>query len=507
MAAGLREHLVAYFEEHHKLLEADALRLLLDTRQPLVVSRELVERAGATTSFVTAEMVARVLEELRPALGPRPGVPVAPPPTPSSPEAPASEGPDFRVVVEGFDAPPPSGPPVSGYTALFQSRFRTLQRVLRGRSTLSNLKPIRSARTGEGSCSVVAMVRDVRETPRKHHRILTIDDETSTLEVLVPHDATYATSPFLLDEIVGLRLRVGSDPSRIPTVLAVERPEVPFARTGARASHHRRVVFLSDLHVGSRAFLSEAWEGLVAFLRGQGPDPELARSVDFVVVAGDLVDGIGVYPRQESDLAIADVVEQYAELGRRLKELPERITIVAVPGNHDAVCPAEPQPALPPNLARELPPNVRLLANPSTFSLAGVTVTAYHGRGFDDLIPAIPGASYGRPMEVMRRMLQMRHLAPIYGGRTPLAPTARDGLVIDPVPDIFVTGHLHTYGVDRYRGVLLLNASTWQDETEYQRMRNITPVPARAALVDLASLGVVTLDCSGGSAVLTEAAA
>ena len=34
----------------------------------------------------------------------------------------------------------------------------------------------------------------------------------------------------------------------------------------------------------------------------------------------------------------------------------------------------------------------------------------------------------------------MRHLAPIYGGRTPLAPLPRDGLVIDPAPDILVTG-------------------------------------------------------------------
>jgi len=179
---------------------------------------------------------------------------------------------------------------------------------------------------------------------------------------------------------------------------------------------------------------------------------------------------------------------------------------VVVPGNHDAVCPAEPQPALPQALWALLPPNVRSLPNPSTFSLHGVVVEAYHGRGFDDLIPAIPGASYGRPTDVMKRMLQMRHLAPIYGDRTPLAPLAKDGLVIDPAPDILVTGHVHTYGADRYRGVLLLNASAWQAETEYQRMRNISPVPARAAVVDLATLELVTLDFSRGDPVLGEAA-
>jgi DNA polymerase II small subunit len=99
----------------------------------------------------------------------------------------------------------------------------------------------------------------------------------------------------------------------------------------------------------------------------------------------------------------------------------------------------------------------------------------------------------------MRRMLQMRHLGPIYGNRTPLAPLARDGFVIDPLPDLLVTGHLHTFGIDRYRGVLMLNVSTWQAETEYQRMRNITPVPARAAVVDLRDLSVQDLDFSGGA--------
>jgi DNA polymerase II small subunit len=149
---------------------------------------------------------------------------------------------------------------------------------------------------------------------------------------------------------------------------------------------------------------------------------------------------------------------------------------------------------------------VHSLPNPSTFALHGVVVQAYHGRGFDDLIPALPGSKYEEPIEVMKRMIQMRHLAPIYGDRTPLAPLPRDGLVIDPAPDILVTGHVHTYGVGRYRGVLLLNASTWQAETEYQRMRNIKPVPARAAVVDLSNLDCATLDFSDGDPALGAAA-
>jgi DNA polymerase II small subunit len=503
VAGALREHLVAYFEEHHKLLEAGALQLLLSDRQPLALSRELVARAGAVSPFVTREMVEAALARRQ-----------APPPRAealtsglAASDAGRRAAMPFELLVEGFTGPPVASQPIAAYGALFQSRFRALARMLRGRPELPNLRPVRELRASEGVSSVIGMVREVRETPQRHHLILTVDDETGSLESLVPKDSPGSRVTFLPDEVVGLTLAFSKEPGRIPRVTHVERPDVPSTRSMGRASSSRRAIFLSDLHVGSRSFLSESWAHLIEFLRGRGPHAELAASIDHVVIAGDLVDGIGVYPRQERDLAIADVVEQYAELGRRLSEIPDRLTVVAIPGNHDAVCPAEPQPALPANLTSLLPPNVRTLANPSTFALSGVVVSAYHGKSFDDLIPAIPGTSYARPTEVMKRMLQMRHLAPIYGDRTPLAPLPRDGLVIDPAPDILVTGHAHTYGVDRYRGVLLLNASTWQSETEYQRMRNISPVPARAAVVDLATLGLATLDFSAGRLTVGESPA
>jgi DNA polymerase II small subunit len=501
VAANLRQHLVAYFQEHQKLVEAGALELLLDHSHPLVLSQEVIERSGGVNPFVTRELVETVLRETREDPVARTVRPVGP-----GPSSRAGGGLPFRLLVDGYAGPPSGETPLLAYSALFHSRYRTLARLLRGRRVLENLRPIKELRPVDGGASVVGMIRDVRETPQRHHLVLTVDDESGSLEALVPKGSPGTRLTFLPDEVVGLHLDFGKDPRRLPRVTAVERPDVPADRPVGRARKTSRTLFLSDLHVGSRSFLGESWAHLTEFLHGGGPFGALASSVDHVVVAGDLVDGIGIYPRQERDLAIADVVEQYAELGRRLAELPERLTVVVIPGNHDAVCPAEPQPALPRNLTAGFRPNVRILSNPSTFALEGVVVSAYHGRSFDDLIPALPGASYSRPTEVMRRMLQMRHLAPIYGDRTPLAPSGRDGLVLDPAPDIFVTGHAHTYGVDRYRGVLLLNASTWQAETEYQRMRNIVPVPARAALVDLATFGVRTLDFSAGAPTVTEVA-
>jgi DNA polymerase II small subunit len=495
VAEGLREHLVAYFEEHHKLLEAPALTLLLDQAQPLVISRDVVERIGSLSPFVTQEIVQEILAERTVEPSVRRDATA-----PEATGAPAAPSPEFAVVRDGFAGPSRAETPVVGFTRLFTSRYRQLAPLLRGRPGLENPKAMRDARPSDGVQSVVGLVREVRTTSRHHHTIVTLDDETGSLEVLVPNGSPLSRLTFLDDEVVGLKLKWSGPRDRLPVAVGVERPDVPVSRRRGRCETPRRVLLLSDLHIGSKTFLAHDWAALAEFLGERGPNPELARSVDSVVVAGDLVDGIGIYPKQERDVEIPDVVEQYAELGRRLADLPSRLTIVAVPGNHDAVSPAEPQPALPPSLGRLLGENVRLLGNPSTFSLGGTVISAYHGRGFDDLIPAIPGSAYARPTEVMRRMLQMRHLAPIYGSRTPIAPAERDGLVIDPVPDILVTGHLHTYGVDRYRDVLLVNASAWQAETDYQRMRNIVPHPSQATVVDLQHLGFATVDCTGGEA-------
>lgn len=497
---ALRDQIVAYFEQHQKLVEAEALRLLAAQPWPLTLSQKVIEEAGPARPFVTVAMVERILAVTGAAHAaearPLPTIARAPERETGGPASSGPPSPSFTVLHEGFSAPPTTNEPLEAYAALFASRFRVLSRMMRGRSGLPNLLPIAEARSRPGTASVLGMVRDVRTTPEKHHLIVRVEDETGALECFVPKDSPIAKLTFLPDEVVGLQLVVGNDPNRAPRVASVERPESFRGRTEHRAAGPSRALFLSDLHIGSRSFLSGPWSDLAAFLHGQGPAPELAEEIRYVVVAGDLVDGIGIYPNQERDLAIHDVFQQYEELGRRLRELPSRLRLVLIPGNHDAVCPAEPQPSLTPEVLALLPSNVSSLGNPSTVALDGVVVSAYHGRSFDDLIPALPGASYARPTDVMKRMLAMRHLAPMYGGRTPIAPLARDGLIIDPAPDILVTGHAHTFGVDQYNGTLLLNASTWQAETEYQRMRNITPVPARAAVVDLATLGVSTLDFS-----------
>ena len=94
----------------------------------------------------------------------------------------------------------------------------------------------------------------------------------------------------------------------------------------------------------------------------------------------------------------------------------------------------------------------------------------------------------------MKIMLKKHHLAPIYGGYTPLAPEHIDYMIIDKIPEIFVTGHVHLAKVGEYRGVKLINASSWQSQTSYQKMLNFIPDPAKIPIVNLKSGNITMMD-------------
>ena len=73
----------------------------------------------------------------------------------------------------------------------------------------------------------------------------------------------------------------------------------------------------------------------------------------------------------------------------------------------------------------------------------------------------------------------------------PVAPEKKDYLVMDIVPDIFVSGHVHGAGFEEYKGIKMINASTWQTQTEYQKSHNFNPDPGIMPIVHLGNGRVV----------------
>ena len=368
---------------------------------------------------------------------------------------------------------------VIDFAKLFKDRYSTLKKMLAKRRELAGLVPIARAKRLERDLRFVGIVNDSRTT-KNGHTLIEMEDETEKIQVLVPKGSTRGTEAFLKDEVIGI---VGATSRDGEIVIArdVIRPDVPLGNGMAPNGSDAIVAFVSDIHMGSNTFLDNQWSRFVDWLNKD----LVAKDLRYIVMPGDLVDGIGVYPGQEDELRIDDLYAQYATLAEAIKDFPDWIDIVMMPGNHDAVRLAEPQPALPDDIRAMFDSSVRFVGNPCYLEIEGRRILAYHGKSIDDFNSGTRHLNYTNPQEAMKEMLRRRHLAPVYGDKTPLAPEQKDYLIIDMVPDIFVTGHVHVCKLDEYRGIRLINASAWQSQTAFQRMHNQVPDPAKVPMVHL----------------------
>lgn len=380
------------------------------------------------------------------------------------------------------------------FVQCFRDRYSRLSEIIRGRI---NARPIESIKRrsfrrggngGSEEISIIGMVSDISST-NNGHKILSLEDPTGSFSVLIRNsdkDLFELASRILLDEVIGVTGSVTNDGSLMLATKLIQ-PDVPNS-VQRRTGSYGKAVLISDVHVGSSQFMEDSWLDFLDFLKGESDSEsmqELAASIRYLVVAGDIVDGIGIYPDQEMELDILDVYEQYKKAAEYFREIPEHIRVIISPGNHDAVRQAEPQPALPESIQAYFPQNIIFVGNPALLELDGVQILIYHGRSIDDLVASVPGVSYQEPAGAVLEMLKRRHLAPTYGSRVSISPEKKDYFIIDPVPDIIHTGHVHTLGVQRYKNVLLVNSGTWQGQTEFQKRVNLVPVPARVPIVDL----------------------
>jgi DNA polymerase II small subunit len=193
---------------------------------------------------------------------------------------------------------------------------------------------------------------------------------------------------------------------------------------------------------------------------------------------------------------LVDTNEQMLKAAQLLDKIPKHIKVFIIPGNHDPGRRALPQPAIPEkhNLSLWNRENFFMLGNPSMIELNGVKILMFHGQSLDDVVGTTPGLSYSQPAKAMRVLLKARHLSPIYGKRTPIAPETEDMMVIDDVPDIFHSGHIHVVDLDMYKGTLIVNSGAWQTQTAYQTSVGVTPTPGIAVIVNLATMKVFTKD-------------
>jgi len=415
----------------------------------------------------------------------------------------------------------PSKRSVQDFVKYFNIRFKSLEKILKSRSELTGLTSISriKQKSDRETVSIIGMISDKAET-RNGHIMLTLEDLSGSIKVLINKDNKELIDlgkDLSFDEVIGV---VGTSGSDIVFSNTIIFPDIPLSKELKKSPYDNYAVFISDFHAGSNVFLKKEFHKVLLWLNAKLGSPaqrEIAAKTKYLFIVGDLIEGVGIYPGQENDLEILSTKDQYDYVADLLSKVPKHIKIIICPGNHDVGRIAEPQLPIPSEYAQKLSlmENVILVSNPSYVSIdvsdefSGIDVLLYHGYSliyYADAISSIR-ANGGQKLvdDIMIYLLKRRHLAPSHGATLYVPDTYEDPLVIDPIPDIFATGHIHRAQSKTYRNVTCINCSGWGAITEDQEKRGLEPQPGRIIAVSLKTREVKFMNFNSSKDVSTVA--
>ncbi|MBI2449089.1 metallophosphoesterase [Candidatus Pacearchaeota archaeon] len=409
----------------------------------------------------------------------------------------------FKIV--DFPFLPSQKLEVDHFIRYFRNRFEDMKRIIQERAEMEGVISINRL-VPRKQASFIGMVINKRYTKNKN-LLIEFEDPTARINVLINKNMqAYAKAKELLfDDIVGVK---GSGDGELFFANDIIYPDV-FIHEKAFLDREEYALFTSDVHVGSTMFLSSNFERFIRWINSEVGDEKqkaTARKVRYLFIVGDTIDGVGVYPGQERLLGIKDIREQYKELARYLGMIREDITIFMIPGQHDSVRVAEPQPPIGADYAEPIHQlkNVVLLGNPAMIEITnngkkGIKILMYHGASMNSFISEIEELrmikAHHYPAKVVKYLLKRRHLAPIHSSVLYI-PSERDLLMIREIPDVIVTGDLHRSTTDYYNGVQIITSSCWQSMTPFEEKVGNTPDPCKVPLMNLKTREVKMLDFS-----------
>jgi len=389
---------------------------------------------------------------------------------------------------------------VQDFVAYFNARYRMMEKLLRNRQELQNIMSINRIvnKTTRETVSIIGMIKEKNYT-KNGNLMLVLEDSTGCIKTLVNKtkpELFNAAKDLVLDEVIGV---VGVNGQNIVFANNIIWPDIPIKEL-KKSPDEVYAIFLSDLHVGSKQFLPKEFNRFLDWINqktGTSQQREIASKVKYIFILGDLVDGCGIYPEQDTELEIKDIYEQYNECANLLKKIPSHIKLIICPGNHDAMRIAEPQLELYKDFAKSIweLPNILMVSNPAVVNIHssdkfdGFNVLIYHGYSFDYYVANVDSirnqGGYDRADLIMSFLLQRRHLAPSYKSTLYIPDSQRDPLVIEQIPDFFVTGHIHKSIASNYKNITTICGSCWQSKTSFQEKVGHNPEPARIPIVNL----------------------
>lgn len=299
---------------------------------------------------------------------------------------------------------------------------------------------------------------------------LKVEDTSGSFRAYIPGNLYAEEGPFLINEFVCLKGKkfLGKN-----NLIFFEVSEIislgPIKKRVMHQKGDSTFLAISDLHFGSKKFNKGLWDVFIKWVW----DNYKEEKIRYLFLPGDLVEGLYTYPGQVNSLTLFDKQAQYQKLALGLSELPREITIFLIPGNHDLVRLAEPQPNI---FVPEFPPNVVSLNNPGEVVIEGIRVLMYHGYNFFSCWgqTGLQASNREDLLKIKHMMLRKRHLGPSFSGAG-LMPVLEDTLFIKELPDIFLTGHIHSHAFSTSKELIMINCSTFQNRTDYQEQKGFFP--------------------------------
>ena len=486
-------HIISKTEDPVKLIEVTLKQIKAQSEKPIYINRNLLEEIAKEIFPENKEEKAPIVPTIETT-----SVKTGKAKNDFYPRA-SDIKKDIKVLEDPTDHICSTGS-IDEYLEYFHDRFNRIEKLLRQRMDTKDATSIREVFRAASNSKIktICIVTEKRES--KNGIFLGIEDLECSTTVLVPsnsHQGLLERVKVLLpDQIVCINLVKSR--RKLLIVKELYFPDIPLKKP-RRAEENVCAALISDLHVGSKEFMRKEFNRFVLWLNGKFGNEssrEVASLVKYVIIAGDIVDGIGVYPNQIEELTEKDVFKQYELAAKFLEQIPNYIEVIIIPGNHDASRKSLPQPALAKEYVEPLTEarDVLSLGNPATVSIHDLDFLIYHGRSLDDVLATAADMNFHSPERAMRLLLQGRHLAPIYGQRTSIAPEKQDFLVVERVPDIFHAGHVHVMKYESYRGTLMINSGAWQRQTRYQRELGLEPTPGIIPVVNLKTLKVLPMD-------------
>lgn len=386
------------------------------------------------------------------------------------------------------------------FVSVFNNRFNAISKMLKTRSDLQSVAAIRriQQKKTEEQVEIIGMLLE-KNTTKNNNIVLKLEDQTGVITVIVKKDDDDLTlfniaNDLALDEIIGVVGRTFNDAIFAKKII---HPDIPPTHELKKQEEEEYLAVLGDIHFGSKVFMKKEFERFINWIRGESGNEEqrrIASKVKYIIQTGDIVEGVGIYPSQEEDLEIIDIKQQYDDAAKWLRKIPEDKEIILFSGNHDPGRLAEPQEPPPKDLAEEIwkMPNVTMVSNPAYVKIGenpGFNTLLYHGGSFiyySANIPSIRSAGGQKRADlIMQFLLKRRHIAPTHASTLCLPDAEQDYLLIDIIPDFFLTGHIHRASAKNYRGVTMINASCWTETTDDQIKRGLEPQPAKLPIINL----------------------